>query len=72
MALCRKFSTLQAQGHPKWREVNLGLPRLPRGWTYYGPTTREIRACLGKATSRASDIPRGPCSAEERILGLCH
>lgn len=72
-ALCRKFSTLQAQGHPKWREVSLSLPRLPRGWTYYGPTTREIRACLGKkATSRASDVPRGPCSAEERILGLCH
>jgi uncharacterized protein len=71
-ALCRKFSTLQAQGHPKWREVDLSLPRLPRGWTYYGPTTRAIRACLGKTRARASDVPRGSCSAEERILGLCH
>jgi len=68
-SLCQNFSTLQAQGHPKWREVSLTLPTLGPGWTYYPPTTREIRACLEKAKPRA---PARQCSAEERILGLCN
>jgi TRAP transporter TAXI family solute receptor len=67
-SLCRNFSTLQAQGHPKWREVNLSLPTLGPGWTYYPPTTREIRACLAKTKPSA---PARQCSAEERILGFC-
>src|SRR5207244_10585277 len=45
-SLCQNFSTLQAQGHPKWREVNLSLPALGPGWIYYPPTTKEIRACV--------------------------
>lgn len=68
-ALCENFSTLQERGHPKWREVNLSLPKLPPGWMYYTPTTREIRACTAKMKPR---MPSGkPCSTEERILGLC-
>ena len=67
-SLCQNFSTLQAKGHPKWREVNLSLPALGPGWTYYSPTTREIRACLGKTKPGA---PAKQCSAEERILGFC-
>src|SRR5262245_29743053 len=27
-SLCQNFSTLQSQGHPKWREVDLSLPSL--------------------------------------------
>jgi TRAP transporter TAXI family solute receptor len=71
-SLCQNFSTLQAQGHPKWREVSLTLPTLGPGWTYYAPTTREIRACLGKTKPRAPAKPAKQCSAEERILGLCN
>lgn len=70
-ALCQKFPTLRAQGHPKWREVSLSLPKLSPGWTYYGPTAREIRSCMGNSAPRAEDGRGRPCSAEERILGLC-
>jgi uncharacterized protein len=70
-SLCENFSTLQAKGHPKWREVNLSLPPLGPGWIYYPPTTREIRACLGKTKPRAPAATGKPCSAEERILGFC-
>ncbi|HEX2012946.1 MAG TPA: TAXI family TRAP transporter solute-binding subunit [Roseateles sp.] len=63
-ALCQNFERLQAQGHPKWREVRLATPELGPGWTYYPPTTRELRSCNPRKTPR--------CSAEERILGLCN
>ncbi|TMG89097.1 MAG: C4-dicarboxylate ABC transporter substrate-binding protein [Betaproteobacteria bacterium] len=68
-SLCQNFPLLQAQGHPKWREVSLSLPTLGPGWTYYPPTTREIRACLGKTKQRS---PARKCSTEERILGFCN
>lgn len=61
-SLCQNFERLQADGHPKWREVNLSLPELGAGWIYYPPTSRELRACR----------PKKKCSAEERILGLCN
>ena len=70
-SLCENFSTLQAKGHPKWREVNLSLPALGPGWIYYPPTTREIRACVAKTKPRAPVTTGKPCSAEERILGFC-
>ena len=70
-SLCENFATLQAKGHPKWREVNLSLPALGPGWVYYPPTTREIRACLAKTKPRAPGATGKPCSAEERILGFC-
>jgi hypothetical protein len=66
--LCQNFSVLQERGHPKWREVDLGLPPLSPGWKYYGPTTKEIRACVARMKPRA---PAKGCSAEERILGFC-
>jgi len=68
-SLCQNFPILQAQGHPKWREVNLSLPALGPGWIYYPPTTREIRACIAK--TKALVRPARKCSAEERILGFC-
>ena len=69
-SLCQNFPILQAQGHPKWREVNLSLPALGPGWIYYPPTTKEIRACVAK--TRAAARPARKCSAEERILGFCN
>jgi TRAP transporter TAXI family solute receptor len=71
-SLCENFSTLQAQGHAKWREVNLSLPRLGPGWTYYQPTTNAIRTCLGKTKARVPAKTGKHCSAEERILGFCN
>ena len=67
-SLCRNFSVLQEKGHPKWREVQLALPALNEGWTYYGPTAREIRSCLAGQKPAA---PAKACAAEEKILGLC-
>ena len=68
--LCQQFPELQAKGHPKWREVELSLPPLNDGWTYYGPTARELRNCRPGAQQAAAK-PARACSAEEKILGLC-
>jgi hypothetical protein len=70
-ALCRQFPALQANGHPKWREVTLSLPRLSPGWVYYAPTTRVLRACADNGAASMAEVPRNTCPAEERILGLC-
>ena len=71
-SLCQNFSALQAQGHPKWREVELALPELNSGWVYYPPTTSELRACIAGARGQAAKAkPAKACSAEERILGFC-
>jgi TRAP transporter TAXI family solute receptor len=68
-SLCRNASMLQANGHPKWREVDFSLPELGRGWLYYAPTASEIRACIA---ARPSPAPaRRACSQQERVLGLC-
>lgn len=68
-AMCSNFATLQANGHPKWREVSLSLPKLSPGWTYYSPTMRQISSCAVPTKPRATRAKA--CSAEERILGLC-
>jgi len=70
-SLCNNFPTLQEKGHPKWKEVDLSLPKLQPGWAYYGPTSREIRACATKARAIAPRPGAKPCSAEEKILGFC-
>lgn len=73
-SLCQNFATLQEKGHPKWREVALALPDLGRGWFYYGPTAREIRACIA-GEARPGTAVKSPaakaCPQQERILGLC-
>jgi TRAP transporter TAXI family solute receptor len=71
-SLCQNFPVLQAQGHPKWKEVNLSLPTLGPGWIYYPPTTKEIRACLAQTKAKAPVKSGNKCSAEERILGFCN
>ena len=69
-SLCKNFPTLQEKGHPKWREVELALPELGRGWFYYGPTAREIRSCVAGGSTEPLRTAK-PCSQQERILGLC-
>jgi uncharacterized protein len=70
-SLCENFRALQEKGHPKWREVSLNLPELGPGWTYYEPTTRAIRTCMGRTGPAPARKPGSQCSAEERILGFC-
>lgn len=77
-SLCQNFPRLQAEGHPKWREVQLALPELGRGWTYFPPMARELRNCIaGKpatgagAAAAAAAKPAKACSQQERVLGLC-
>jgi TRAP-type uncharacterized transport system substrate-binding protein len=67
-SLCQNFGILQTSGHPKWREVDLTLPELGRGWAYYPPMARELQTCgVGKRAA----APLKACSQQERILGLC-
>ncbi len=72
-SLCQNFPTLQAQGHPKWKEVELSLPALGKGWFYYPVVERELRACLASAP-QSTPRPKAdskPCSQQAKILGLC-
>jgi len=71
-ALCQNFGTLQKEGHAKWREVSLSMPTLGPGWTYYGPTAKELRTCGSKTKSKVTAPRAKACSAEERILGFCN
>jgi TRAP transporter TAXI family solute receptor len=69
-SLCENFPVLQNKGHPKWREVDLALPGLGRGWIYYPPTATEIRSCIARRIG--SKIPSTkPCTQEQHLLGLC-
>jgi TRAP transporter TAXI family solute receptor len=77
-SLCRNFATLQASGHPKWREVELAWPELGQGWVYYPPMASEMKACAGGDTAVAkTPKPKLPapvastCRQQDRILGLC-
>jgi len=67
-SLCNNFERLQAQGHPKWREVELALPELSSGWSYYPPMAREMQNCIAQ---KPKPKPVKVCSQQERILGLC-
>ncbi len=69
-SLCRNFVSLQASGHPKWREVDLSLPDLGRGWLYFQPTAKPLRDCPAATFARTAASHKS-CSMHERILGLC-
>jgi TRAP transporter TAXI family solute receptor len=69
-SLCQNFAALQENGHSKWREVELALPNLGRGWLYYPPTAAELRACIAERSKPRTPPPK-PCSQQERVLGLC-
>jgi hypothetical protein len=75
-SLCRNFARLQSEGHPKWREVELALPELGRGWLYYPPMARELRSCpaikaAAKGAPQSKAKPAKACSQQEQLLGLC-
>lgn len=71
-ALCQNFAQLQASGHAKWREVELALPALGRGWSYYAPMARETQRCIASGPRVApAAAARAACSQQERVLGLC-
>jgi len=66
---CQNFGKLQAEGHPKWKEVQAGLPELStRGWAYYAPMERELRACF---SNLAAPKPVSDCTLQTKVLGLC-
>jgi TRAP transporter TAXI family solute receptor len=67
-SMCQNFPQLQAEGHPKWREVQLALPELPRGWAYYPPMQRELKTCIAEMQSKP---PAPVCTQQAKILGLC-
>ena len=71
-SLCQNFPTLQEKGHPKWKDVELSLPELGEGWSYYPPTAKQIRACGGSSMALGKQPKfRGTCSQVESVLGLC-
>ncbi|MEP7058259.1 MAG: TAXI family TRAP transporter solute-binding subunit [Caldimonas sp.] len=67
-SLCQNFPKLQADGHPKWREVQLALPELGRGWLYYPPMERELKSCIATMQSAPAVLA---CTQQAKILGLC-
>ena len=67
-SLCQNFPTLKGQGHPKWKEVELAMPELGRGWTYYPPMARELSKCMA---TEAKAAQTKACPTEQKILGLC-
>jgi TRAP transporter TAXI family solute receptor len=77
-SLCANFDNLQEHGHPKWKQVKLELPTLVRGWKYYGPVEKHLRACLANRSAaisataaQAAQKPRSACTEQERLLLLC-
>jgi TRAP-type uncharacterized transport system substrate-binding protein len=78
-SLCANFDNLQEHGHPKWKQVKLELPSLGKGWSYYPPVEKHLRACL----ARRAEAARNPqpqqaavakklaCSDQARLLLLC-
>ena len=81
-SLCINFDKLQANGHPKWKQVKLELPPLNQGWRYFGPMERRLRGCIAAKASPAAaatvsavperpKAPARPCSEQELVLGIC-
>ncbi|CAG4926677.1 TAXI family TRAP transporter solute-binding subunit [Paraburkholderia saeva] len=83
-SLCTNFDNLQEHGHPKWKQVKMELPNLGKGWKYYPPVEKRLRACLAHKTAVAATnnaapattddpakSPKRPCTDQERLLLLC-
>ena len=77
-SLCTNFDKLQANGHPKWKQVRLELPALSQGWHYYAPMEKRMRACIARRTAaiapaavQAAPPPSRPCTEQELVLGIC-
>lgn len=66
-AVCQNFDALQSQGHPKWKEVELAMPDVGKGWIYSPPTAREFKRCA----AAGKPVRAKACTTEQKILGLC-
>jgi TRAP transporter TAXI family solute receptor len=69
-SLCNNMPSLLAHGHPKWKDVELSLPELGEGWSYYPTTAREIQNCAAARPENKRQAKAG-CSQVELVLGLC-
>ena len=68
-SLCSNFDNLQAQGHPKWKQVKMELPALGKGWSYYPSMERQLRASMSRRIAAAKAVPPPKeCSQQERVL----
>lgn len=74
-ALCLNFDNLQSHGHQKWKQVKMELPPLSKGWAYYPPMERVLRACAAHRFTAATPVATPSlaenCSQQENVLGLC-
>lgn len=75
-SFCSHFDALRREGHPKWRDVDVTLPALGAGWSYYAPTERALRACATQPTKRASyraaiDVVPVACAARDQPATSC-
>jgi len=73
-SLCENFDKLQANGHPKWKQVKLELPPLGQGWRYFPPVEKRLRACIAaqpRAAAGVTGAPLRPCTEQELVLGIC-
>jgi len=66
-SLCAHFDELQANGHPKWKQVKMELPPLGRGWKYYPPTEKVLRECIRKMA--AAKVPADTNEADAGDTG---
>ena len=66
-SLCDNFGQLQANGHPKWKEVSLAMPQFGPGLELLRPDRTRTGPLRTKAPpSRSRSAP-----PSRRILGLC-
>jgi TRAP transporter TAXI family solute receptor len=80
-SLCTNFDNLQEHGHPKWKQVKMELPSLGKGWQYYAPVEKHLRACVARreagmtSATPAQTADKAPvksnCTDEARVLMLC-
>jgi uncharacterized protein len=57
-SLCRNLDRLKRHGHPKWREVEVRLPDLGRGWIYHAASSRALSTCIADRVGSRSDARR--------------
>jgi uncharacterized protein len=65
-AYCQELPQLKSNGHPKWKELDSGLPPLATGWHYAESSARELARCLN-----LPDTIPDTCLPQEQTLGLC-
>jgi uncharacterized protein len=63
-SLCDNFDNLQEHGHPKWKQVKLELPALGKGWQYYPPVEKHLKACLAHRAAAQAAGTAGAAGAE--------